>query len=73
MTFTKSDKEDTMLANISGQNRTRRTAVSPKVIEQRAVYADLAKNVLFRAYPSMKNFTAEIGVLDAGGVLELFW
>ncbi len=62
-----------MLTNISGQNRTRREAVSPKVIEQRAVYADLAKHSLFRAYPSMKNFTAELCLLDACEVLELFW
>jgi hypothetical protein len=63
-----------MLVNLSGQKRTRRTAVSPKVIEQRAVYADLAKAALFRAYPSMKHFTAELCVLDAPGeVLELFW
>lgn len=63
-----------MLTNISGLNRTRRADVSPKVIEQRALYADLAKTALFRAYPSMKNFTAEVCVLDAdGGVLELFW
>ena len=62
-----------MLTNVSGQNRTRRTAVSPKVLEQRAVYADLAKNAIFRAYPSMKNFTAELCVLEAGEALELFW
>ena len=63
-----------MLTNLSGQNRTRRTAVSPKVIEQRAVYADLARQALFRAYPSMRQFTAELCVLDAPGeALELFW
>ena len=62
-----------MLTNISGQNRTRRAAVSPKVIEQRAVYADLAKSALFRAYPSMVNLTAELCVLDAGEALEMFW
>ena len=62
-----------MLTNISGQNRTRRAAVSPKVTEQRAAYADLAKSALLRAYPSMEHFTAELCVLDAGDVLELFW
>ncbi|OPZ24105.1 MAG: hypothetical protein BWZ02_02961 [Lentisphaerae bacterium ADurb.BinA184] len=62
-----------MLTNLSGLNRTRRTAVSPKVLEQRAVYADLAKRALFRAYPSRRGFTAELCILDAGEALELFW
>ncbi len=62
-----------MLTNISGQNRTRRTAVSPKVVEQRGLYADIAKKALLRAYPSMKNFTAEVCIADAGESLELFW
>ncbi len=62
-----------MLTNISGLNRTLRNALSPKAVEQRAVYADLARSALFRAYPSIKNFTAELCVLDAGQSLELFW
>ena len=62
-----------MLTHISGQYRTRRTEVSPKVLEQRAFYAELARKALLREYPSMKNFTAEVCILDAGDVLELFW
>ena len=62
-----------MLTNISGQNRTRRSELSPKVLEQRVAYAELAQNALFRGYPSMRNFTAELCMLDAGEVLELFW
>ena len=62
-----------MLQFVSGQQRTRRTDVSPKVTEMRAVYADLAKAALFRAYPSMKDFAAELCVLDGDGMLELFW
>ncbi len=33
-----------MLTTISGLNRTLRNVWSPKVVEQRAVYADLAKS-----------------------------
>lgn len=62
-----------MLTQISGQNRTRRTALSPKVLEQRARYAELARGALFRAYPSMTDFTAELCIVEAGDVLELFW
>ena len=35
-----------MLTNISGQNRTRRTGVSPKVAEQRQRYAELARGAI---------------------------
>lgn len=62
-----------MLKHISGQYRTRRTDVSPKVVEQKALYAEMAKKALLRAYPSMKDFTAELCILDAGEGLELFW
>ncbi|MHB9131315.1 MAG: hypothetical protein ACYDBB_09525 [Armatimonadota bacterium] len=62
-----------MLKNFSGFNRTRRTQISPKVKEVRETYALLAQGALFRAYPSMKNFGAEICLLDAGDMLELFW
>ncbi len=62
-----------MLKQLSGFNRTRRVALSPKVLETRAEYARLAGDALFRAYPSMQDFTAEICLLDAGGMLELFW
>ena len=62
-----------MLKNISGVNRTRRTAVSPKVMEVREEYARLALHALLRSYPSQQDFTAEICLLDAGDKLELFW
>jgi len=62
-----------LLKYLSGQNRTRRAGVSPKVVEQQALYASMAREALFRAYPSIKNFTAELCVLDAAGALELFW
>jgi hypothetical protein len=62
-----------MLTNISGLNRTRRTEISPKVREVRERYAQLAQGALFRGYPSMTDFAAELCVLDAGDKLELFW
>lgn len=62
-----------MLTQISGQNRTRRTEVSPKVREVREAYTRLAAGALLRGYPSMKDFAAELCVLDAGDKLELFW
>ena len=62
-----------MLTHISGAYRTRRAELSPKVLQQRALYAELARAALFREYPSTRNFAAEVCILDAGDVLELFW
>ena len=62
-----------MLTYVSGQYRTRRSESSPKVREQRAVYEQLARGALFRAYPAMPDLGVELCLLDAGDALELFW
>ena len=49
-----------MLKNISGQNRTLRSEVSPKLLEQKALYETMAQGAIFRAYPCMKNLSVEI-------------
>ena len=62
-----------MLTHISGETRTRRREVSPKVKEVRAEYERLAQHAVLRTYPSVPNFGAEICILDCGDMLELFW
>ena len=62
-----------MLKNISGECRTRRKETSPKIQEVRRTYEELASRSLFRAYPSVPDFGAEVCILDCGDMLELFW
>lgn len=62
-----------MLKYISGEYRTRRREVSLKVREVLDTYAVLARNALFRAYPSIPDFGVEVCILDAGDMLELHW